>query len=166
MDWLWRKLGATSKPDLEGLKIHFDGCWAVSAQRWDAKLAFETLADLTPDDAFLCLEGGAHSSEISTFMNDQSIPAAAKIPHGTIWPRRYCFHFPADSAIFSRLSEFASCHALPEICDHLIVYSTQLILVDWYDVFDRDAYVSATIPEDAVSKFATLNGAKYRTESI
>ncbi len=138
----------------------------MSARRWDPELAFQTLSDLIPDDAFLCLEGGAHSLEISAFINEQAIPAAAKIPHGTIWPRQNAFHFPANATVLNELSGFATCHALPEICEHLIVYNTRLVLIDWYDVFDRDAYVSATIPEDAVKKFASLNDAKYYTKTI
>ncbi len=64
-----------------------------------------------------------------------------------------------------RLAELAAHQALPGICDHLVVYRHSLVLVDWYGVFDREAFASSTIPEQVIQEFAEAVGGLYRIEA-
>ena len=165
MSWLWKKLGVVPSEEMSGLQLHFDGCWAITAPRWDAEHGFAALTKLAGNNATLYLEGGSHSNEVTAFVNARSIPAVVQIARGTIWPRQQVFHFPATPDVFDELSRLADHHALPEICDHLVVYSPSLVLVDWYDVFDREAYASSTIPEQVIREFAEIIGGSYRIET-
>ena len=165
MSWLWRKLGAVPPEEMSGLQLHFEGCWAITAPRWDAVLGFAALPKLARDDATLYLEGGAHSEEVAAFVNTHSIPAMQQIARGTIWPRQKTHHLPATPSVLGELSKLADHHALPEICEHLVIYRDSLVVVDWYDVFDRDAYASSTIPEHVIREFAEFVGGSYRVET-
>lgn len=165
MSWLWKKFGAVPPEEMAGLELRFNGCWAITAPRWDAELAFAALPKFAGKDATLYLEGGSHSDEVTTFVDAHSIPSVEQIARGTIWPRQQVYHFPATPDIFDELSRLADHHALPEICDHLVIYRPSLVLVDWYDVFDREAYVSSTIPEEVIREFAEIVGGAYRIET-
>ena len=158
-------LGAVPPEEMSGLQLHFEGCWAITAPRWDAELGFAALPKLAGDNATLYLEGGAHSGEVASFVHTHSIAAVRQIARGTIWPRQKTYHLPAPPNVFDGLSRLADHHALPEICDHLVVYRDSLVLVDWYDVFDREAYASATISEDVIRAFAEEVGGSYRIET-
>lgn len=164
MSWIWKKFGAVPPEEMAGLQLHFEGCWAIAAPRSDAEIAFAALLLLAGKDATLYLEGGSHSNEIAAFMDAHACPAVAQIARGTIWPRQAAYHLPATPDVFDGLSRLADHHALPEICDHLVIYRPALVLVDWYDVFDREAYVSSTIPEDSVREFAENVHGSYRIE--
>ena len=165
MSWFWKKLGAVPPEEMAGLLLHFDGCWAITAPRWDPEVGFAALPKLAGKDATLYLEGGSHSDEVATFIDAHLIPAVERIACGTIWPRQAIYHLPATSDVFAGLSRLADHHALPEICDHLVIYRPSLVLVDWYDAFDREVYVSSTIPEKLIREFAETVGGSYRIES-
>ncbi len=165
MSWLWNKLGGVPPEDMAGLQLHFDGCWAIAAPRWDAELGFAALPNLAGNDATLYLEGGSHSDEVKALVDAHSIPAVEQIARGTILPRQQVYHLPATPEVFEALSRLADHHALPEICDHLVIYRPALVLVDWYDVFDREVYASSTIPEQFIREFAQRVGGSYRIET-
>lgn len=156
---------AVSTNDLDGLKLKFDGCWAITAHRWDVSACFAGLDQLAGESATLYLEGGVHSQEISKFIRVHSIPADQPIARGTVWPRQQVHHLPASSAVFDALSQLADHHASPEICEHLVIYRDSLVLVDWYDAFDREVYASSQIPEHLVEAFADFVGGSYRIET-
>ena len=164
MSWLWKKLGAVPPKEMAGLQLRLDGCWAITAPRWDAELGFAALSILAGNNATLYLEGGVHSHEVSDFINAHSIQPIHQIARGTIWPRQQIYHLPATLNVFDHLSRLADHHAHPEICDHLVIYRHTLVLVDWYDVFDREAYASVTIAEQAIREFAEVVGGSYRVE--
>ena len=150
---------------MESLQLDFVGCWAISCPRWDAVRGFASLPTLCDDGAILYLEGGVHSSEFAKFLRANAIPPQQEIARGTIWPRQTTHHLPATQSVFAKLSNLADHHALPEICEHLVVYLASTVLVDWYDLFDREAYVSSSVPEQTIRRFADTHGATYRIES-
>jgi hypothetical protein len=150
---------------MTGLQLHFDGCWAISARQWDAEVAFAALPIICPDGCYLYFEGGLHASEVAAFIEANQVEPAAKIYPGAIWPKQQTYHVPATASVFGALSRLAHDHAAPEICDHLIVYQPSLVLVDWYDAFDREIYASSTIPEGRIREFSELANASYRVEA-
>lgn len=165
MSWLWKKLGGVSREEAAGLQLCFDGCWAITAPQWDAVRGFAALAKLAGNGATLYLEGGSHSDEVTAFLAAKSIPPLEQVARGTIWPRQQVHHLPATPEVFGELSRLADHHAFPEICEHLVIYRPLLVLVDWYDVFSRDAYASSTIPEQVIREFAETVGGSYRIET-
>ena len=149
---------------MTGLQIAFSGCWAIAASAWDAELGFAALPTLIDGDCTIYLEGGSHSDEVASFIDTHQVAPQVQIARGTIWPRQQVYHLPATVDVFDGLSRLADHHALPEICEHLVIYRPSIVLVDWYDVFDREIYASSTIPERSVRKFAGIVGATYRVE--
>lgn len=164
--WIRKKIGAVPPEEMGGLQLHSDGCWAITAPRWDAELGFAALPLLAGNGATLYVEGGSHSDEVAAFVDAHSMPAAERVARGTIWPRQEFYHLPATPEVFETLSRLADHHATPEICDHLVIYRKSLVLVDWYDVFDREAYASSTIPEQSIREFAEMVGGSYRVETF
>ena len=165
MSWLSKLYGAVPPEEMSGLQLDSDRWWAITATRWDAELGFAALPKLAGSDATLYLEGGSHSNEVSEFIAAHSIPAVEQIARGTIWPRQKVYHLPATPEVFDTLSRMADHHAIPEICDHLVIYRPTLVVVDWYDVFDREAYVSPAVPEQVVREFAESVDGSYRIET-
>jgi hypothetical protein len=58
-------MGAVPPEEMAGLQLCSDGCWAITAPRWDAELGFAALPELAGNDAILYLEGGSHSDELT-----------------------------------------------------------------------------------------------------
>jgi hypothetical protein len=165
MFWLWKNLGAVLPDEMSGLQLHFAGCWAIQSPRWDGPLGFAALSILADKDTFLYLEGGAHSGEVKAFLDAHTIAPVQQIARGTIWPRQGILHLRGTHSVFEGLSHLADHHATAEICDHLVIYRPSLVLVDWYDAFDREIYASSTIPEQVIKQFAAKVGGSYRVES-
>ncbi len=150
---------------MTGLQIAFAGCWAIAASSWDAELGFAALSTLIDGDCTIYLEGGSHSDEVASFIETHQVAPQVQIARGTIWPRQQVYHLPATVDVFDGLSRLADHHALPEIYDHVVIYRPSIVLVDWYDAFDREIYASCTIPERSVQEFAKIVGATYRVEA-
>jgi hypothetical protein len=151
--------------DMSGLRLRFQSCWAITSRRWDPELGLAALPILAGHDAVLYLEGGPHSEEVAGLLNAHSIPAVERIERGTMSPRPQIYHLPAAVHIFEGLSQLAGRCALPEICDHLVIYRPALVIVDWYDAFDREVYVSSSVAEELIREFAEILDASYRMES-
>ena len=164
VDWLWKKLGVVSKDEMAGLELVFPGCWVIAAPRWDAERDFAALPTLIDGDCRIFLEGGSHSEEIAAFIEAHRVTPDVRIHRGTIWPRQEVYHLPATTEVFDGLSSLADHHVVPEVCEHLVIYRPSIVLVDWYDAFDREIYASSAIPEQSVREFAKIVGATYRVE--
>ena len=165
-NWFRRKLRIASREELTGLRLNFPSCWAIAAPRWDPVQGFRALPKLLDGECTLVLEGGSHSEEVLAFLETRQVAPREQIPRGTIWPRQEAYHLPATAEVFDGLSRLADHHAAPEICFHLVIYRPPLVLVDWYDAFDREIYASCTIPEQTVREFAEMVGASYRIEAV
>ena len=164
MNWLWRKLGVVPQDEMTGLQIESAGCWEIAASAWDAEVNFAALPTLIDGECTIYLEGGSHSDEVTSFIDKHQVEPQANIARGTIWPRQSVYHLPATLDVFDGLSRLAGHHAVPEICCHLVIYRPPIILVDWYDAFDREIYASSAITERSFREFTEIIGATYRVE--
>lgn len=127
--------------------------WEVSSPQ-DYKQFFKALPQVLPGGSILYMEGTAISTRVREFLLAQVIAPPITIPRGTIWPRPQTYHLPVTEPNLQGLAELAQTMAGPEICDHLIAYQDDQVLLIWYDaLLDSPLYLSKTIAEKSVRSF-------------
>lgn len=134
-------------------------CWKVSGVS-TAENFFRAVSLLVPDATHMFLEGSP-DPDIEALLAEWADDADYAAPVGTIWswPRKnHRFSVRASSELFVRLSEAASHHAEPEICDHLHLYRGQEALVQWFDAFSDPLLVSKLVARERVERFASAVG--------
>jgi hypothetical protein len=147
-----RLLNAVPAEEMGGIQLQ-GPFWEVDVRRVGYAEFFRRLPDLVSDEAFLVLEGGSHSAELSRFMGQHAVPAVAQVARGTVWPRASVFHVETKPSVLVELAELAEHCAGPEICDHLHVYKDGQVLLEWHDAFSVPFFVSKRIPEERVREF-------------
>lgn len=134
-------------------------CWRVSGVR-TADQFFRAVSLLVPDATHMFLEGSP-DPDIVVLLKTGADEADYAAPVGTIWswPRKNRrFSVRASPELLARLSEAASHHAEPEICDHLHFYRGQEALVQWFDAFSDSLLVSKSVSRERVEQFASAVG--------
>jgi hypothetical protein len=115
---------------------------------------------LVPDATHMFLEGSP-DPDIAALLAEEGDGADYAAPIGTIWSwpqKNHRFLVRASSGLFVRLSEAASHHAEPEICDHLHLYRGLEPLVQWFDAFSDPLLVSKSVARERVERFASAVG--------
>jgi hypothetical protein len=134
-------------------------CWRVSGVR-TAERFFRAVSLLVPDATHMFLEGSP-GSDIAALLTDAADDGEYVAPAGTIWSwpqKNQRFAVRASPELFDRLSETASHHAEPEICDHVHFYRGQEALVQWFDAFSEPMLVSKSVARERVERFASAVG--------
>jgi hypothetical protein len=101
---------------------------------------------------------GSPDPDIAALLANALDDADYAAPAGTIWSspqKNRRFSVRASSELFARLSEAASHHAEPEICDHVHFYRGEEALVQWFDAFSDPVLVSKSVAYDQVQRFAS-----------
>jgi hypothetical protein len=134
-------------------------CWKVSGVR-TAEEFFRALSLLVPDATHMFLEGSPEP-DIQEMLAESADGADYAAPLGTLWSwpqKNRRFSVRASPELFVRLSEAASHHAEPEICDHLHVYRGEEALVQWFDAFSDPILVSKAVARERAERFASAVG--------
>jgi len=134
-------------------------CWKVSGVRTAVDF-FRAVPVLVPDATHMFLEGSP-DPDIEALLADAAADVDYAAPVGTTWSwpqenRR--FSVRASPEFLMRLSEAASDHAEPEICDHVHFYRGQEALVQWFDSFSDPLLVSKAVARDRVERFVSAIG--------
>lgn len=131
--------------------MEFERRWEIRGLRSPREF-FSALPVLVSLPVYLRLSG--HSDpDVRAFLEQQEADPEADTRWGTLYRGEIAFCVLATDESLSALSELAGHHAAPEICDDLHVYSTERILLEWYDAFDGPLVVDASISEASVQKF-------------
>lgn len=131
-------------------------CWKVSGVR-TAEDFFRAVSVLVPDATHMFLEGSP-SPDIAAVLESAADGDDYTPPAGTLWswPRKARRRSVRTSAeLLGRLSEMASNHAEPEICDHVHFYRGQEPLVQWFEAFGGPMFISKSVPLGRVEQFAS-----------
>ncbi|MGH2573736.1 MAG: hypothetical protein ACRDGU_09730 [Actinomycetota bacterium] len=104
------------------------------------------------EEAVLYLEGTSIVSDIRAFLEAQGAEESQPVGRGTSWPRPKIYHLPLTRSNLRQLRELAEGHAEPEICDHLVVYSGNQILLSAYDAGSSHVYVSRDLSPAMVER--------------
>lgn len=134
-------------------------CWKVTGVK-RAEEFFRAVPLLVPDATHMFLEGSP-DPDISALLAEAAADGDYAAPVGTIWswPQKNQRHaVRASSELFARLSEAASHHAEPEICDHVHLYRGREALMQWFDAFSDPLLVSKAVPRERVERFASAVG--------
>lgn len=106
--------------------------------------------EVMPAGAVLYLEGTSIVPNIQAFLETHQAQESQLVVRGTLWPRPKTYHLPLTGSNLSQLRELAERHAEPEICDHLVVYRGDEVLVSAYDAGSSHVYVSRDLPPETV----------------
>lgn len=133
--------------------------WKVSGVK-TAEDFFAAVSNLVPDATHMFLEGSP-ASDIEALWKEAADDGYYAAPAGTIWSwpqKNRRFSVRVSPELFARLSEAASTHAEPEICDHIHLYRGQEALMQWFDAFSGPLLVSKLIARERVERFASAVG--------
>ena len=109
-------------------------------------------------DAVLYLEGSP-TQDVLAYLERHAVEPTARIARGTIWPKPRVHHLPLRPAVMRGLYELAHGHAAPEVCDHLLVYRGDQILLSAYDAGHIGVIVSRSLDAGVVAALrARLTG--------
>jgi hypothetical protein len=159
MSFLSRLLGYVPGDERKGIHIEDRQPWKVETTK-DAETFLRALGPFAAEGTFVYFED-IPFDEVRTYLRGVSVPPAAQVEMGTIWPRPECFHAPLTADGTEALAQFLADNPTALLCIHLIVYRDDAVLLQWYDVFDNPIYLARSVPEEAVSRFAKAIGSKY-----
>ncbi len=157
LEWL----GIVPKDQRHAIRITDPECWLVESTHSSAAF-YRALETLAPPGSIVYLEGTTES-EVPMFLKARQSPNSRPVALGTILPASDRYHMPATNENLIALADLIERYriALPAIHTHL--YLDQHVLLEWYDAFTDDPiYLSASIPEAEVRRFADALGARYR----
>jgi len=108
----------------------------------------ECIQQVLPKDAVLYLEGSRRhmAAELRDFLEENPSPHIADVPKGTVWPKSAKYYLQANYPNLNRLRAIESRYPQPEVCDHLVVYRGDEVLITAYDAGAGDVFVSPRLP--------------------
>ena len=150
-----------------GIMMNFQSCWEVTEiKHKHLSLFFKSLIDLVPAGSILCIEGTNQCEEVKSFLEANKIQNITKVQLFTSRPEPNVSHVPCDNRILSALYDLAEIFTVPEICDHIHIYSDRDVLLEWFDAFSRPLYISKKISEESVKTFCEKFDCFYSDASI
>jgi hypothetical protein len=162
MGFLARLFGAVPKDERAGIQLSDAEPWCVSATK-DVKGFLRALPSLMPSGSVAYFEDTAES-HVASYLASVSVPAQARMAMGTIWPRPDCYHVPLTAETMQSLAAFLEKNPTGFFCTHCHVYRDAVVLLQWHDAFiNIPMYLSRTISEDAVARFAQTLGSSVST---
>ncbi len=130
---------------------------------------FRELARHFPEATSLFIEGSSIAEDITSLLSSH-IQEGPYLPiHGTYGAlfgklKTQYFRCGFTITLLSGLEKLSEIHAEPEICDHLIVYLGDALLLEFYDFPKNEIWIPAKINEDRVRAFAASIGTTCKIE--
>ena len=106
--------------------------------------------------ATLFLEGTAIADDVLAALAAHKTTATRTDLSGTVWPDPISHHFTLTGRLVDVLRELADRSAQPELCDHLVVYRGNLIMLAAYDAGADDVWVSRDLPQATIDQLRAL----------
>jgi hypothetical protein len=92
-----------------------------------------------------------------------SVSAPVRVARGTMFPRPDYYHVALTTDNMEEIATYLDNHPTGHFCTHCCVYRDRKILLAWYDAFlDDPMYISWTIDESEVNRFASVIRSTYR----
>lgn len=89
-------------------------------------------------------------------LDENAIEPATRLARGTALPRPRTYHIPLSGPTLGELRRIAEHHAEPEVCDHLVVYEDERVLVSAYDVGD-EVLLARNLGSETVDRFRRVS---------
>ena len=116
----------------------------------DPYALLRAIDEAMPKDAILYVEGNSIVREIKDFLTSRQAGTPREIERGTTWPKPKTFHMLLEGTNLAELRALAEHHAAPEICDHLVVYRGDQVLLAAYDAGDNVVDVTKSLSQETV----------------
>jgi hypothetical protein len=135
--------------------------WDIDEGIQDCMAFFALLLRAFPQATLFCVEGTGITKDVRAFYETHLAGVPSPAPKQTLFPTpiRYACDFTA--AFIAGLTDLASRHAAPELCDHLSIYAGDLCLLAWHDAFANAILLDASLPESTVKALAVPFGVPY-----
>jgi hypothetical protein len=104
-----------------------------------------------PDESTVYLEENNMAKEVREVVERFAVESSTTVQRGTIWPKPRIYHVPAGPEFLAALEDLAESHAIPEIGDHLVVYTGGQVLLAAYDLGGR-VYVSRSLSPEVLAE--------------
>jgi hypothetical protein len=128
----------------------------------DVERFLRSLPLLVPEGGVAYFEGTGER-HVAEYLRRASVPAPVPVARGTIWPRPDVYHVPLTVDSMEDLARFLEEHPHGYFCSHCHVYRGRTVLLQWHDAFfDDSMYLSPTLPEAVVDRFAQAAGITRR----
>ncbi|MBA2372396.1 MAG: hypothetical protein H0V71_12235 [Chloroflexi bacterium] len=115
-----------------------------------------------PTNSILYLEGTSIVQEVKDFLSAHQAAESREVEPNTRWPRPHTFHLPLEGTNLTELRQIADRYAEPEICDHLVVYRGDAVLLWAHDAGYGYVSVSRSLPDEITTPFQDVLGAALR----
>lgn len=122
---------------------------------------FIAIGQLFAADAVLYMEGTSIAPDIHEFLSKRPAAHTRSIQLGTVWPKPSCHHMNLIPEYLAELTRLAEHYAEPEICDHLVVYSTDEMLLQWYDAWMGPIEVAQSVDRAGLTRFCHTIGSDF-----
>ena len=156
-----------TEQEMAGIQLDMRAIWEVTGIKGvQAANFFRALVELVPAYSIFCLETTNPVEEVTAFLEANKMPPARKVQLGTMWPRPAVYHIPLNEQTMQQVAQLAENFAMPEICDHIHIYNEGAVLLEWFDAFWQELYISKKIPEDTVRAFCEKLGCEYCDGSL
>lgn len=115
-----------------------------------------------PTNSILYVEGTSIVQEVKDFLSAHQAAEWREVEPNTIWPRPRTFHLPLEGTNLAELRQIADRYAGPEVCDHLVVYRGDEVLLWAHDAGNGYVSVSRSLPDEITTRFQDVLGAALR----
>jgi hypothetical protein len=106
--------------------------------------------------ATLFVEGTSMNHEVVELLAATAVEPAAQDLSGTIWPKSRQLHVPLTDDVVGSLAAFAARMAPPEVCDHLVVYRDDVVLLAAYDAGQDPVWLARAVSPIARQQIARI----------
>ena len=153
MGILSRLFGGVPKDERDGLRLTEPEVWEIHAVS-DPSLFLRSLPILVPEPGAVLYVEGTTDGSIREFLRGRESAARVKVAYGTIWPRPDVHHILMTTNNLECLAALVESESLGYLCNHLHVYRDDQMLLQWYDAWFDPIFISTTVPEELVARFA------------
>jgi len=135
--------------------------WDIDEGHIDTEVFFGILPKCLPDASTIFFEGTFIADEVKGCLSRHA-EAGKHLPgRQTLWPMSTLYRCKFSQRLCDEMQELSSRHAQPELCDHLSIYRGEEEVLAFHDFGANHIYVAGSVPEQAVSSFASALGLKY-----
>ena len=135
--------------------------WVIERGRVEPAVFFRQLASHFPQATTLFFEGTSIDPAVEAILSAHAEPGPHLPGRQTMHPVSSIFRCKASSQFFAQLEGLSTRHAVPEISDHVYGYVGKTELVGFPDFCANEIYLSPSISEEAVRRFASNLQLKY-----
>jgi hypothetical protein len=156
-----RDSGTAPTPSPEPPALCAQTHWRISNARGYPRF-FIALIDFVPTDSSLQIEGNPYP-DVEEGLRPWLTEPSQKT--GRFWRTLAKYVLPVTIENMSTLARLAENHAEPEVADHFAVLCGGSPILHWYDAPSDPIYVSGSLDEGKVARFATTLGGKMKKEA-